>query len=72
MSTEASIIYLDPDKYLDILSIGEFIELVAQTMEHGYGKVTFDVTVQEGKVKTVSLTKQVTMRVANEEKKGVT
>lgn len=66
---EPTVIVLDPEKYLDVLSLGEFIELVGEVMERGYGKVTFEVLIQGGKVKTVILTKQNTIRVANEEKK---
>lgn len=65
MIDEPTIVFLDPEKYLDVLSIGEFIELVAQTMERGYGKVVFEVLVQRGKVQTVTLTKSNTIKVDN-------
>lgn len=69
MIGEPTVVFLDPEKYLDVLSLGEFIELVAQTMERGYGKVIFEVLVQEGKVKTVTLTKSNTIKVDNEPRK---
>lgn len=61
MINEPTMVYIDPDVYLDVLSLGEFLELVAQTMEKGFGKVTFEVLVQEGRVKTVTLTKSNTI-----------
>lgn len=69
MINEPTMVYIDPEIYLDVLSLGEFIELVAQTMERGYGKVTFEVVVQDKKVKTVTLTKSNTIKVDNTPRK---
>lgn len=69
MINEPTMVYIDPEVYLDVLSLGEFIELVAQTMERGFGKVTFEVVVQDKKVKTVTLTKSNTIKVDNESRK---
>lgn len=63
------ILLVDAQKYLDALSLGEFIESVTEVMKRGWGKVTFEVTVIDGNVKTVTITKQNTLRVAGENKK---
>lgn len=53
---------LDPEKYIDVLYLGKFIEMVASVMEKGYGEVVYRVVIQDGKPKTLHLTQTQTVK----------
>lgn len=50
-------------KVVDTLVRGKVIDLIMQTMDHGFGEVHFKVTVQNGSIKVISLTDTKTVKI---------
>lgn len=48
---------------VDTLVKGKVVDKISETMDHGFGDVTFKITVQNGAIRVITLTETQTVKV---------
>lgn len=69
MESTPKIIVPTPEKYLDVLNLGKFVDIVSELLQTGFGEATCRIQVQSGNITMISISKTETIKVETQEKK---